>query len=208
MTDTLYQHLDSNIKFSWNFNDIIEKLGEDVYYGTTIPIDMYDSQALSYFQTFFSKVSTSTNFANYFITECDEICSKIIDLQSKTKERLANGELAPSVLTDLFMQKSLLPKDVLFLRMDCSAGADPHIDIRRKYALNIGFQNSNTCTTYIKEGTNVENFYEDFSKLKAITLNDGDAYLMNVGNSHAVKSNFPELSGSKRYIISINLWRQ
>jgi beta-galactosidase beta subunit len=94
---------------------------------------------------------------------------------------------------------------VLFLRLDASVGASPHIDQRRAKALNIGFQNSNTCTTYVREGKDLEGFFDDFGKLQAFTMNDGDAYLLDVGQAHAVRSNVPEAKDLKRYIISHNL---
>ena len=201
----LYQHLSSGIKFDWNFDDLEGKLGPDKYMGENIPSDMYDDISCSYFHTFYSKVGTSTNFSLFFIPESQHIVDKLKELQDKVREDVSKGLVERTELVDLFLEKNILLKDVLFLRMDAGVGATPHVDRRRSKALNIGFQNTCTCTTYFKEGKDFSDFYGDVSKLKAITMNDGDAYLVDVSQAHAVKANFPELAGTQRYIISLNL---
>lgn len=203
----MFEHLSSNIKFDWNFDDIISHLKEDVYYGDNIPGGMWDQIDGCYFQTFYSKVSTSTNFCKYFPILAKDVIEKIASLQADTRKKVESGECEKTKLIEMFLDRKLYPEDVLFLRIDPAQGADPHIDKRRQIALNIGFQNSCTCTTYWRPGYELDNFYDDFSKLKAITMNDGDAYLVDVGQSHAVKSNFPELKGIYRYVISHNLAR-
>lgn len=203
----LYQHLASDIKFDWNFDDIIHLLKDDVYYGDNIPAGMWDKIDGSYFQTFYSKVSTSTNFYKYFPKYAEDIIDKIAHLQNKVQKEVDSGFIEKTFLIEKFLERKLFPEDVLFLRIDPSQGADPHIDKRRQIALNIGFQNSCTCTTYWREGFELENFYDDFTKLKAITMNDGDAYLVDVGQAHAVQANFPEIKGLQRYVISHNLAR-
>lgn len=203
----MFELVDRNIKFDWNFDDIIGQMEEDKYYGDNIPQGMWDKVDGAYFQTFYSKVSTSTNFSKYFPTYAQDVIDKIAALQEKVSKQVSDGLIERSMMIDHLLNRKLFPEDVLFLRMDVNEGASPHIDKRRQIALNIGFQNSCTCTTYFKPGTDVDNFYGDFSRLTALTMNDGDAYLVDVGQSHAVKANFPELTTMKRYVISHNLAR-
>lgn len=201
----MFQHISNNIYFDWNFDDIAHQLEDDVYHGNNIPPDMHDASTSAYFQTFYSKVSTSTNFGTFFPRQAEDIIEKLTTLQDSVREQLKHGILEKTELVQLFLDKELRPKDVLFLRLDASEGASVHVDQRRSKALNIGFQNSNTCTTYVRPGRSLEGFFDDYSKLKAFTMNDGDAYLLDVGQAHSVVSNVPELKGLKRYIISHNL---
>jgi hypothetical protein len=205
MANELYKFVASGIKFDWNFNDIADRLGPDLYQGNDIPKFMYDVSDRAYFQTFFSKVSTSTNFWKQFKEQSIDVCDKVIAIQSIVTESIKNGEIERSYLTDALLEKTMRLEDVLFLRMAGNYGADPHCDVRRALALNIGFQNSNMCTTYIKEGKDTEAFYDDMSSLQAFTMNDGDACLINVGHVHSVRSTFPESIDQKRYLISVNL---
>jgi hypothetical protein len=201
----MFQKIATNIKFKWNFDDIIGELSEDVYYGDSIPADMHDRTSTAYFQSFYSKVSTSTNFGTYFPRQAQDVIDKIAELQETVRQQLKEGSLESSEMIELLLQKELKVKDVLFLRLDASEGSSPHLDRRRSKALNIGFQNSNTCTTYIRPDKKLDGFFDDFGELTAFTMNDGDAYLLDVSLAHAVRSNVPELKGLKRYIISHNL---
>ena len=201
----MFQKIASDIKFDWTFDDIVDQLDHDVYHGNNIPPDMHDTASSAYFQTFYSKVSTSTNFGTFFPKQAEDVIEKLTVLQDRVRREIKEGILMPSDMLQLFIDKELKSKDVLFLRVDASQGADVHVDQRRAKALNIGFQNSNTCTTYTRPGKELDGFFDDFNKLKAFTMNDGDAYLLDVGQAHAVRSNFPKLKGVKRYIISHNL---
>jgi hypothetical protein len=201
----MFQHIASGITFDWNFDDLVDQLSDDIYYGDNIPPDMHDKANSAYFQSFYSKVSTSTNFGTFFPREAQDVIDKIAQLQENIRQQVKEGSLESNELIQLLLHKELKVKDVLFLRLDASEGSSVHIDRRRSKALNIGFQNSNTCTTYVRPGKELDGFFDDFSKLKAFTMNDGDAYLLDVGQAHAVRSNVPELKGMKRYIISHNL---
>jgi len=201
----MFQQIASGITFDWNFDDLVDQMSEDIYYGDNIPPDMHDSVKSAYFQSFYSKVSTSTNFGTFFPRQAEDIIEKLTRLQDTVRQQVKEGSLAATDMVQLFLNKELKPKDVLFLRVDASVGASVHVDRRRSKALNIGFQNSNTCTTYVRAGRDLDGFFDDFGKLKAFTMNDGDAYLLDVGQAHAVRSNVPELTNLKRYIISHNL---
>ena len=198
----MFKFIASGIKFNWKFDDIIAQMGEDRYYGDNIPTDMHDNMNSAYFQTFYSKVSTSTNFGTYFPAQAEDVLNQIAALQKSVRQQVDAGDLEATELVQLFLDRELLIKDVLFLRIDAAQGSSPHIDRRRKKALNIGFQNSNMCTTYFRPGTDFDNFFDDYSKLTAFTMNDGDAYLLDVGQAHAVKSLVPEAQGIHRYVIS------
>jgi len=201
----MFQYIASGIKFDWNFDDIVDQMDEDKYYGDNIPPTMHDETKKAYFQTFYSKVGTSTNFGTYFPKQAEDVLNKIYDIQQTIRKRISNGEMSPTPLVDCLLHQELLIKDVLFLKIDAAQGASPHIDRRRKKSLNIGFQNSNVCTTYFRPGENFDNFFDDYTKLTAFTMNDGDAYLLDVGQAHAVRSTVPDAKNMFRYVISHSL---
>lgn len=205
MSIQLFQKIATNIKFEWSIDDLSSKMLPDVYHGNNIPKFMYDQQDNAYFQTFYSDVSTSTNFWKQFKYESEDIVDKVCLLQQQVKEKCINGEMETTHLIHLLLEKKMSINDALFLRMKCSIGAAPHCDQRRKKALNIGVRNSSTCTTIIKHGTDTDNFFES-NELFEFTMQDGDAYLLNVGEAHAVKTKVPD-SQDFRYIISVNLSR-
>ena len=201
----MYEFMGTGVRVNWNFNDIGKDMGADVYYGDNVPEQMYDEGSNSYFQTFFSKVGTSTNFSTFFPDQSKEIVYHIIQLRERVRDEVTRGVRPMTEYTRLLLACEPRMRDILFLRTMPGVGTLPHVDIRRKIALNIGFQNSNTATTYARSGTDLENFWDDYSKLKAYTLNDGDAYVMDVSQAHAVRSMLPEDSNVMRYIISYPL---
>jgi hypothetical protein len=205
MKEHLFQYITNNIKFDWSFNDIENKLGNDIYQGNVIPEYMHDNQDIAYFQTFSLKISTTTNFWKQFKYESEDVVDKVLQIQRFVREQTKYKLLSETLLVEHLLNKEMKLNDVLFLRMNSDQGADPHCDRRRACALNIGFENSNTCTTLIKESKSTENFYENLNDLHAFTMNNGEAYLVNVSYAHSVIPLYPNIKNKKRYIISVNL---
>jgi hypothetical protein len=85
------------------------------------------------------------------------------------------------------------------------AGVDtlPHIDNGRKYVINIGLKNSNTCTTYISNSSDKTEFW--LQSPSAFTMQDNEAYLINTDKVHAVKSHTSLDSKLDRYLITYML---
>jgi hypothetical protein len=201
----MFEYITNDFKVDWNFDDIIHAFGEDVYHGDNLPVSIYDNRDQCYFQTFYSKVSTSMNFSKFFPEKSQELLSKIQTIQVLVRDMLDKGNIKNVELATLFVNKNIHVRDILFLRMDVGVGASPHVDRRRTKALNIGFQNSNCCTTYFRPDKKLDDFWENPEILKKYTLQDGEVYLMDVGYAHSVVPNENATDDEKRYIITVNL---
>ena len=205
MDQPLFEKVADGIKFDWKFSDIVSQFSEDVFRDKDIPTSMFDDSGKAYFQVFYSSVGTSTNFGSIFPDQAQDVCNKVCHIREVVRSEVEAGKRPLTPYIQMLLDCVPRRRDVLFLKAKPGVGADPHLDHRRKIVLNIGFENSCTATTFAKPGYDLEGFYDDYSKLKAFTLNDGDAYIMDVNQAHAVKSLVPAESGLYRYIISYPL---
>jgi hypothetical protein len=202
----MFEFVTSGVHFDWSFDDIKDQMKPDVYYGENLPQSIYDDIDGAYFQTFYSKVSLTINFSKYFPELSNQVLSKVLSIQDQVRREVETGHRKLTPLVEILINKNIIHRDILFLRMEINQGSDPHVDRRRAKALNIGFKNSSTCCTYFKPGKDYENFYDDYTKLSGLMMNDGDAWLVDVGQAHSVKTNFPDAKpGEYRYIITVNL---
>jgi len=190
------------IKISSNFTatiDIekIESVLHPIY--TSGPNVVCDSSGKPHWQVFESNIAFSRNFYKNFKDDCLGVAYALHDL----KDELQTTDHT-SKLIDTFLNHDIQPERVGLIMTYPAKIVNPHVDRTRDICINIGLANSNTATTYVSHGIVSE---KEFWKtdIDNFTMDDGSVYIMDVKNTHAVKSNLHGNDLRIRYIITYNM---
>jgi hypothetical protein len=187
--------ISSGFVISWDLDKI-----EEQFVTVVIPEGVQihsDPLKRPHWQTYAkSKISFARNFSNNFPKECNEIAEKLRAAQLMSIENTHQ-------LIDKFMLHAISPDNVGLIKVFPGESVGAHCDVTRSVSINIGLKNSNAGTTYVSDGTNIKEFWQQ--NLSSYTMQDGDVYLLQVKNSHAVKSNVSTNSGLTRYIITYTM---
>ena len=151
-----------------------------------------------HWQLFQSRVAFARNFFTNFPSQCREAADQLQLLQNAVQR---NSPEHP--LVDKFLSHTVSASRVGIIRVLPGNSVDPHYDVTRNISINIGLKNSNAGTTYISNNKNIKQFWQQ--NLSSYTMQDGEVYLVEVKNTHAVKSNVNTDSGQTRYIITYSM---
>jgi len=198
-----FYKFNSNLNLNWKdidniFNSITLEFSNDVNSPKVYILN--DTSNPTYWQYYpWTRTRFTRNFGRNFINESKEVINCLALLQSTAKKE---------DFEDLQMYNSLINHKFDYKRVQLIksvAGVDvlPHHDNGRKYVINIGLKNSNTCTTYISESRDTKEFWTH--NPKSFTMQDGEAFLINVDKFHAVKSLVDKDSNLDRYLITYML---
>jgi hypothetical protein len=147
-----------------------------------------------------TQLYVARNMSNTFPSEMNKICEQLKCIQNQCK---ADDFLNKNSLVKEFCSSPITAENISFIKIPpknknaTGHTIQPHCDIGRKLALNIGLKNSNSCTTHIIDSTTATDFsnHEQYS----YNMNDGEAWLLKVSNAHAVTSHSDTVS---RYILT------
>jgi hypothetical protein len=194
----VFKKINTNFKISFDLDTVLSKFVNDVIDpGGTV---YSDPTGAPHFQQYMSGVGITRNFYKNFPRECATIA-----IQLKKIQQLVSASPVPvdDLLTHAFVNHVIKPGNINLIRIKAGENAAPHSDTNRKICINIGLRNSNSCVTHITENESIEDFW---NKLRhSFIMEDGDIYILNIRNSHAVESLVDKDSGITRYIITYNL---
>lgn len=191
-----YVKISSGFNLSWHIEDLAQQ-----FVPVQIPpnVQVYeDPSGRPHWQLFRSRVAFARNFFANFPDQCREAADRLQSLQDAVR---SNSPEHP--LVDKFLSHTVSARRVGIIRVLPGDSVDPHCDVTRNVSINIGLKNSNAGTTYISDNSNVKQFWEQ--NLSSYTMQDGEVYLVEVKNAHAVKSNVNPDSGQTRYIITYSM---
>lgn len=147
---------------------------------------------------FWQKYPANVSFARNFYINFQDECQKVADELSKIKPEILEALNEVDILNP---DIKFIPHKVGLMRLYTGTSILPHTDINRSICINIGLKNSNSAITYVSD-YQVENFWNN--PLETYQMEDGDVYLLNVKNTHAVKPAY-ENNNVDRYIITYTL---
>jgi hypothetical protein len=193
---TTFIKLASDFTVSWDIDDIISKISDDVVI-TNNSGPYFHPSGIAHWQYFpRANISFSRNFHRNFPKECLEVSEKLKELQQSYANIPTNDELMLA-----FINHKIAPYSVDIIRTIGAGGVKPHSDVTRDACINIGLQNSNIFKTRMSDNLNAAYFND--TPTKDFIMNDGDVYLLSTKNAHSVEcitdSNMP------RYIITYHL---
>lgn len=204
MEHNLFFKLCSNFTVSWDIENLLKKFIEDKVDPEAEKrkhhLPYSDPSGKPHWQLFPTGISFSRNFYQNFSAECLEVAIKLKNLQLDIKNKNLDNTLVKE-----FSNCNIFPNRISLIRVLPGRNVSPHIDFTRNYSLNIGLRNSNSGITYISYNQDIEfNKYQNSPKLH-FTVNDGDAYILDVSKAHSVESLVPKSSSIIRYLITYNL---
>lgn len=184
----------SDFTVSWDIDSIVNNISDDIInpYENSSPYS--DPSGVAHWQLFSkTNISFARNFFQNFKLQCVEVASKLRKIQKSV--------IDDDILTKSFVSHNIIPQRVNLIRTIGGFDVDVHCDATRSSCINIGLKNSNTFRTRISDNQDINNFYNNSTE--TYTMNDGDVYLISIGNAHCVESltTVPE----SRYIITYNL---
>ena len=205
---TSFIKLASDFKVDWDIDDITSKISNDIQTpdnirnsytdssGMVHDKPYFDSSGVAHWQYYIAGISFSRNFFKNFPRECLNVVIKLKKLQRMYADIPTDNKL---ILT--FINHNIIPQKVNIIRTMGGTNVSVHCDTTRNSCINIGLKNSNTFRTRISESQDVNNFYN--SPTETYTMNDGDAYLIDIKNAHSVESLTSIVE--PRYLITYNL---
>ena len=186
--------ISTGFTISWDINKI-----EEQFVNVEIPKGVQihnDPLKRPHWQTYTSStISFARNFFHNFPAECNEVAEQLRVIQQAA---IANHQLI-----DKFLSHTISAENTGIIKVLAGDSVNAHCDITRNISINIGLKNSNAGTTFISNNKNIEEFWQQ--NLSSYTMQDGDVYLLQVENSHAVKSNVNKDSGLCRYVITYTM---
>jgi len=191
-----YVKISTEFDLTWSIEDLAQQFLE-----VQIPpnVQVYsDPSGRPHWQLFQSRVAFARNFFANFPDQCREAADQLQSLQDALQ-----SDHPEHPLVDKFLSHTVSAHRMGIIRVLPGDSVDPHRDVTRNISINIGLKNSNAGTTYISDNSNVKQFWEQ--NLSSYTMQDGEVYLVEVKNSHAVKSNVNPDSGQTRYIITYSM---
>ncbi len=198
-----FKKISENFFIDWDIKTVIGKFIHEKVFSddpTIRQLPISDPSGALHWQVFSPGLAFSRNFYINFPNECEQIANKIRALQCD----LLNTEITTDdYLIKSFLEHTVNKHGINLIRILPGKGIGPHFDITRDISINIGLQNSETCTTNIAFTPTVDNFYKN--PMVSYTMNDGDVYLLLVKNAHSVTSNISTDSDRVRYIITYNI---
>lgn len=192
---------ENKVPLNWDMSSILGTITkefsntEDSYKIVNIQTDDPYWQYYPYTHTCFTR-----NFGVNFPKESIEVIEYLKKLQSTTKKE----DIKDPVMFNTFIKHKFDYKRVGLIKAVAGVDILPHKDNGRKFVINIGLKNSNTCTTYVADSFNNKDFWD--LNPESFTMEDGDAYILNVDKSHAVKSLVAAETKLDRYIVTYRLW--
>lgn len=191
-----YIKISSEFDLSWSIEELVQQ-----FVDVEIPpsVQVYaDPSGQPHWQLFKSRVAFARNFFANFPVQCREAADQLQLLQHAVR---SNSPEHP--LVDKFLSHAVSADHIGIIRVLPGDSVAPHCDVTRNNSINIGLKNSNAGTTYISDNKNEKQFWKQ--NLSSYTMQDGEVYLVEVKNSHAVKSNVNSDSGQTRYIITYSM---
>lgn len=194
---TSFIKLSSDFSVSWNLDDMISKISNDIIDPNNNRSPYYHPSGIVHWQHYNTvNISFARNFYKTFSKECHEVTNKLMEIQQKYLKISTDNEL---MLT--FINQNIVPSRVNIIRTMGGINVGVHCDSTRNSCINIGLKNSNTFRTRISDNQDINNFYNNSTE--TYTMNDGDVYLVNIKNSHCVEA--LTSIAEPRYIITYNL---
>lgn len=195
MNNDLFQLLDTNIKFSFDPEELIKNL----------PVFEWDDIAPD--KTHLKRIENNPhlasgvfNFYKDFPNEVMEIIFVLEELKIKMAALPQKSEMVKYMISS-----PIKPEYVHLLIINSHYSVGPHCD-RRKYSFNIGLKNSSTRETIIYDGpvvrpngSKIPILSEKNNKFSFI-MNDGDAYILDAGRPHGVNNIAP--NDKDRFIMT------
>lgn len=141
----------------------------------------------------------SRNFSSNFTKESKQIIEQFEVLRSSVCET----DFANKTMYEIFCNHQFDYRKVQLIKTAAGENVKPHIDNGRKFVLNVGLRNSNTCTTYLAATSDKTNFWSD--NPSSFVMQDNEVYMVNVDAAHAVRSMVSADSGLDRYLITYKI---
>lgn len=191
---------ENTVPLAWDMNYILSSITkefsniENSYKVVDVKTNDPYWQYYPYTHTCFSR-----NFGINFPKESIEVIEHLKNLQSMTKKE----DIEDPIMFNTFIRHKFDYRRVGLIKAVAGVDILPHIDNGRKFVINIGLMNSNSCTTYVADSFNNKDFWN--LSLESFTMEDGRAYILNVDKSHAVKSLVAAESKLDRYIVTYRL---
>ena len=199
--NNIFKKTATGIKFSWDILELEKQFIGELMDGTDINgryVSFSDPLKRPHWQRFPRGILFARNFSINFPKECLEVANAIYKIQTELKKEESDDELSK-----IFLSHKINPASVNIIKIIAGNTVPAHDDVTRALSLNIGLINSNSCETQIINTTDNLNF--DHHDIKSFIMNDGDAYLLKVSNSHRINSLVTNDSGLDRYIISYTI---
>ena len=103
-----------------------------------------------------------------------------------------------------FLANNLNLANFTLIKVKANTSVKLHFDSTRKFALNVGLKNSDSCRTVIYDGNKVpKTIINENNKKYSFTMKDGEVYLVNTTQPHEVQSLFN--SDKDRFLLSYSL---
>lgn len=185
------------IQLNWNVDAIVGSITNE-YSNEKNTYEVFNTNTKkTYWQVYpYTGTIFSRNFYHNFPKESLEIIEQLKIIQSMATEAdFADPKMYQSLMTHKFDATR-----VNLIKTKAGANVLQHIDQGRKYVLNIGLKNSNTCTTYISSIIDRGSFWQNSPT--PFTMEDNEVYMVNVDAMHAVRTNVTKESGIDRYLIT------
>lgn len=198
----LFTKISTDIRFSWDIRELEKQFIGEVTdpsgdtRGRHLPYS--DPLKRPHWQKFPAGILFARNFSINFPKECMEVTETILNLQNELKKTPQENEIIK-----VFLNHRVNSGSVNIIKVHAGTSVAPHDDVTRFVALNIGLSNSNSCETQIINTIDNRNF--DHYDTESFIMNDGDAYLLKVTNSHRVNSLVTSDSGLNRYLITYTI---
>jgi hypothetical protein len=194
---TPFIKLASNFAVSWNINDIVSKISNDVVDPNNNIRPYFHPSGIAHWQYYLRvNISFARNFFKNFPNECIEVTYKLKEIQLTYAAIPTDNELMLA-----FINHNFDPKRVSIIRTIGGGNVIPHSDVTRSVCLNIGLKNSSLFKTRMSNSTDVTHFND--TPTSDYTMNDSDVYLLSTKNAHSVETLTESLE--PRYIITYNL---
>jgi hypothetical protein len=145
-------------------------------------------------------IKFAKNFYQNYKNECIEIADQLIQIQKMYSTEYANSN---NYLISTFINSTISPHRINLISTVPGKDIKLHRDVTRTICINIGLKNSNKWETYISEDPKIENFNN--SKKHAFTMQEGDAYILDIKNPHYAKCIEPTDISSTRYVCTYNV---
>jgi len=192
--NNIFQLLENEIKFKWD----PEELTKNFKVVSNVNGNVISLPGGAYWQYYTSGIYFTRNFYKSFPEICEEIAHLLIQLQNKYCTLTDS-----SYLVNLFVNHKINIDNITLIKVVSGKSVDLHFDRTRSFAVNIGLKNSNTCLTHIYSGKKVVGTLINEENVKhTLRMNDGDVYILEVNQPHAVESLSNINDHKDRYLIS------
>jgi hypothetical protein len=200
ITDMLFKKVASNLKIAFDIEKIEKTFIEDQMSPSAKHLPFSHPSGKPHWQKFPTNIKFARNINSTFPDEMQQLSHQLLMLQEQCRNDKILSEFP---IVKIFNEHQINSGAINFIKILPGSDVEAHCDKTRNLALNIGLKNSNSCSTYVIDGTDHINFWNN--PTYSYTMNDGDAWLLSVKNAHALKSHVTLDSNIIRYILTYNI---